>query len=340
MSPVALMIRPRPVSLGPDLATALLHALRQACADPAAAEQLDRVASLDPVDERDALIALLTIHDLWMAPLWVTDGLEEFQTHPAVVTLKWRLERELIERLERRTAARSNGDEALEPPEVPAAIRRVAASDLVPPVYQWLAEEADWAELVEFLAIEGGPDAGFDDLVAIVQVGIHDGPKVALARNYWDELGRGDLSEVHTVLHDRLVESTRMPRIPRSELPPSALERVAIGGVLATNRRLQPEMLGALGLLEMQAGPRCRAVVQALTRLDAPPGAFPFYREHATADPRHGKEWLDEVVAPLAVQQPEWGHRMVKGARWRHEVNARFFAEARHVVDLRSASSS
>ena len=177
--------------------------------------------------------------------------------------------------------------------------------------------------------VDGATDAGFDDLVATAQIGIHDGPKVALARNYWDELGRGSLAEVHTVLHDRLVESTNLPRIPRAEQPVSGLERTAIGGLLATNRRLQPEMLGALGLLELQAGPRCRAVVQALTRLDAPEGAFPFYREHATADPRHGKEWLDEVVAPLAEQHPDWAHRMVVGARWRDEVNTRFFAEAR-----------
>lgn len=341
MSPVALMTRPTSGTSGPDLSTTLLTALHRACADSAVADdELDRVAALDPVDERDALIALLTIHDLWMAPLWVTDGLEEYQTHPAVMALKWRLERVLIERLEQRTAQESAGDQDRSPQEVVGAIRRVAASDLVPPVYRWLAEEADWTELVEFLAVEGGPDAGFDDLVATVQIGIHDGPKVALARNYWDELGRGDLAEVHTVLHDRLVEATGMPRIPRTEMPASALERIAIGGVLATNRRLQPEMLGALGLLEMQAGPRCRAVVQALTRLDAPAGAFPFYREHATADPRHGKEWLDEVVAPLAEQHPEWGPRMLKGARWRGEVNARFFADARGVVDLRTVSSS
>lgn len=309
----------------PRLAPRFAAALRDR--DEAA---LEEVAGAHPVDTRDELVALLTIHDMWMAPLWTTDGIEEYQGHPAVAALKWRLERRFLARLESRQASAGplpGADDAV------AAMRRVAASDLVPPVYRWLAEEADRDELVAFLAIEGGPDAGFDDLVALVQVGIHDGPKVALARNYWDELGRGTLSEVHTVLHDRLVEATDMPRIPRDHLPVSALERIAIGGLLATNRRLQPEMLGALGLLEMQAGPRCRAVVQALDRLDAPPGALPFYEEHAQADPRHGKEWLDEVVAPLAAEHPGWGARMVTGARWRQQVNAAFFASARSFVD-------
>ena len=320
MSPVATMtrepVRTARATLEADLSTALIER------DEAA---LSELADREPLDDRDELMTLLAVYDLWTAPLWVTAGTEDFQSHPAVAALKWRLEQRFVARLDERAPS----DPAADGADAVAAIRRIAAAGLVPPVYKWLAEEATWSELVAFLAIEGGPDAGFDDLVATVQIGIHDGPKVALARNYWDELGRGELSEVHTVLHDRLVEATKMPRIPRAELPVSALERIAIGGLLATNRRLQPEMLGALGLLEMQAGPRCRAVVKALNRLDAPAGALPFYEEHAVADPRHGKEWLDEVVAPLSEQLPEWGPRMVRGARWRHEVNARFFAEAR-----------
>ncbi len=49
-----------------------------------------------------------------------------------------------------------------------------------------------------------------------------------------------------------------MPRIPHEQMPIAALERVALGGALATNRWLQPEMLGRSALLELQAGPRYR----------------------------------------------------------------------------------
>src|SRR5690606_29018872 len=129
-------------------------------------------------------------------------------------------------------------------------MRRVGAAELVPEVYRWLADEATWEQIVDFLAHEGGPDAGFDDLVALAQVGIHDGPKVTLGANYWDEMGRGELTQVHTVLHDDLVAASGMPRLPRAELPVEALHRMALGGILATNRSLQPELLGALGLLE------------------------------------------------------------------------------------------
>lgn len=282
---------------------------------------LDDVGAVHPADERDELLALLAIHDLWLAPLSVTAGREVAQGHPAVASLKWQLERNLAQRLDARTPAVAPSADAT------TAMRRVAALHLVPAVYDWLAAEASWPELVAFLAIEGGPDAGFDDLVALAQVGIHGVPKVALAENYWDELGRGELDDVHTILHDRLVDAIDMPRVPRDELPVSALERIALGGLVATNRHLQPEMIGALGVIELQAGPRCRAVVRAMRRLDAPADALPFYEEHARADPRHGKDWLERVVTPLVEREPRWAPRIVRGAHWRHAVNERFFGE-------------
>jgi len=286
-------------------------------------DALEAVVELPAADERDELIALLAIHDLSMSPLWTTGGRERFAGHPAVAALKWRLEGALVERLEARASAFEVGVD-----DPVAAVRRIAAADLVPAVYGWLADDADWDQLVAFLTLEGGPDAGFDDLVALAQVGLHGGPKVTMGANYWDEMGCGDTTAVHTSLHDRLVAAIGMPRLPREELPASALERCATGGLLATNHALQPEALGAFGLIELQAGPRCRAVVRALRRLDAPADAFPFYEEHAEADPRHGKEWLDHVIAPLCGEHPSWGVRIVQGALWRHEANRRFFADA------------
>jgi hypothetical protein len=178
--------------------------------------------------------------------------------------------------------------------------------------------------VVRFLALEGGPDAGFDDLVAACQVGLSGAPKMELATNYWDEMGNGDPDAVHTTLHDRLVAAVDMPRVPAEEQPVSALARSAFGGLLATNRWLQPEMLGALGLIELQAGPRCRLVLQALERCAMPEAAIPFYAVHAEVDPRHGKDWLDNAISPVVDEHPEWGERIVRGAHWRATVNAAF----------------
>jgi hypothetical protein len=213
-------------------------------------------------------------------------------------------------------------------------MRALAARDRLPAVYKWIAKEASWEDIVTFLALEGGPDAGFDDLVAACQVGLSGPAKMELATNYWDEMGDGDPDAVHTTLHERLAVAIDMPSLPLAGQPTSALARAALSGLLATNRWLQPEMLGALGLIECQAGPRCRLVLQGFERCGAPTGAYSFYDVHAEVDPRHGKDWLDNAVAPTVAAHPEWSPRIVRGAHWRSVINGEFLADAARLLGV------
>jgi hypothetical protein len=268
-----------------------------------------------PADRRDAFLALLRIYDL---RLGAVTALSRYAEHPALAALKWQLEHDWLAELAALSDPVLSGD-------VVAGMRALAARDRLPEAYEWLARSASWPEVVRFLALEGGPDGGFDDLVALCQVGLSGEAKVELARNYWDELGNGSAPAVHTALHDRLVAAIDMPRVPLAEQPVEALERAALGGLLSTNHWLQPEMLGALGLIELQAGPRCRKVLAAFDRLGAPAEAYPFYVEHAEVDPRHGKDWMDNAIVPTVAERPEWGERILSGALWRSRVNAAFF---------------
>jgi len=300
------------------LSSRLATALR--AADP---DGLAALARVEPPDDRDAAIALLSIHDVHLGSLAAVGPAVRLQHHPALADLKWRLEERFLKRLER--LDRSDGPRLTNrPDDAVSAMRAIAAVDRVPRVYEWLAAEATLEETVEYLSAEGGPDGGFDDLVAACQVGLHGEPKLEMARNYWDEMGNGDAVRVHTELHRKLARTLGLYAVPRDEQPLEALERSALGSLLATNRWLQPEMVGALGMIELQAGPRCRKVVAALERLGAPWEAVDFYAEHQEADPRHGKDWLDNVIAPLQ-DDPAWSERMVRGARWRSAVNHAFF---------------
>ena len=296
---------------------------------------LDALYGAPAADRRDRFLTLLTIYDLHTAPLEVVGAAARHQGHPAVADLKSRLEAQWLDELESAWQQADRLPDASTPAGAVAAMRTVAARDRLPTAYRWLAKQASWAELVEFLAVEGGPDGGFDDLVAACQIGLRGTAKLELAQNYWDEMGGGDSEAVHTTLHERLVEAVRLPHVPRHDLPVAALERSALGGLLATNRWLQPEMLGALGLLELQAGPRCRLVLQAFDRLGAPVAAYPFYVEHAEVDPRHGRDWMDKAIAPLVEAHPEWGPRIVKGAWWRAAINLRFFEALRLQLSAR-----
>ncbi|HLM18537.1 MAG TPA: iron-containing redox enzyme family protein [Acidimicrobiia bacterium] len=286
----------------------------------------DRIRSAmfepDALDHRSAMATLLDVHALHLAPVTELHGAENWQHDPRVSALKAKLEVRLRNRLDEPL---NDVDDAAD------AMRRLAHEEAVPAIYDWVAEEASVDELVEFVSFEGGPDADFDDLVAVCQIGLTGLPKLTLGANYWDEMGGGRLDRVHTELHRMMVEALGVRSIPVEELPETALERKALNGYLATNRALQPELLGSLGLLECQAGPRCRRVVAAMQRLGVPTAALPFYEEHAIADPRHGKDWIENAVSPLAQRFPDWAPRMVTGARWRATVNRRFFdAMERH----------
>jgi hypothetical protein len=270
------------------------------------------------VDRRTATADLLDVHALHLAPIDELGGAEQWQHEPRVAALKRRLEATLRTRLDVEQPPALDGDPT-------DAMRRLAHDAMVPPIYDWLAQDATLDELVEFISLEGGPDADFDDLVAICQVGLRGLPKLTLAANYWDEMGRGDLASVHTELHHRMADALGIRAVAADELPLEALERKALNGYLATNRALQPELIGSLGMIECQAGPRCRRIVAAMRRLGVPADAVPFYAEHAAADPHHGKDWLDAAVAPLVAEHADWGPRILTGAWWRVSVNRRFY---------------
>jgi heme oxygenase-like protein len=301
-----------------DRTIGLSRALRAALAG--GSSQLDRLVIPEVIGRRDRAATLLQIYALHTAPLTEIGDAVTHQHHPTIVHIKSRLEADWLAELNH--AELPDGL----PSGTVAAMRRLATRDRLPGVYTWLASAASRQELVDFLALEGGPDAGFDDLVALCQIGLTGGAKVELARNYWDEMGEGDVTATHTLLYQQMAAALDLPERSMEEQPVVGLERSALGGLLATNRWLQPEFLGALGMTELQAGPRCRLVLQAFERLGAPAAAYPFYRVHAEVDPRHGKDWLDNVIAPLAEDRPAWGDRMLRGALWRHRTNAAFFA--------------
>jgi hypothetical protein len=291
-----------------------------------AADDQTRLACLAdarPRTRRDRFATLLALYELHTAPLETLGKRARHQHHPALAALKARCEADWLAELE----ALPLPDD-IEPHDAPAAMRALAARDRLPDVYKWVAKEASWEDIVTFLALEGGPDAGFDDLVAACQVGLTGPAKMELATNYWDEMGDGDPDAVHTTLHERLVAAIDMPTLPLAGQPTSALARTAMGGLLATNRWLQPEMLGALGLIECQAGPRCRLVLHGFDRCGAPADAYAFYEVHAEVDPRHGKDWLDNAIVPTVAAHPEWSPRIVRGAHWRTVINGEFLVDA------------
>ena len=75
------------------------------------------------------------------------------------------------------------------------------------PLFPWLAEHATLDEMRWFLTQEAAGEAGFDDLTAYAQVKLPPRAKLELARNYWDEMGRGNPKGMHGPMLDKLIEA-------------------------------------------------------------------------------------------------------------------------------------
>lgn len=180
------------------------------------------------------------------------------------------------------------------------------------PLFPWLAEEADLEQMRWFLLQEVAGEAGFEDLVAMAQVKMPDRPKLELARNYWDEMGRGNPAGMHGPMLGRLAEHLDLhPTIEETVWPSLALGNVLVA--FSTTRRYAFHALGALGAVELTAPWRADHVAAGLKRLGVGPERK-YYALHATLDVEHSRTWNEEVLTPLAEARPDCIRSLAEGA--------------------------
>jgi hypothetical protein len=196
------------------------------------------------------------------------------------------------------------------------------------PLFPWLAEAASIDEMKWFLTQEAAGEAGFDDLVALTQVRIPNRPKLEMARNYWDEMGRGHERGMHGPMLAATVSELQLaPSIERTCHESLALANLMVG--LAANRRYAFQSIGALGAIEMTAPGRVALVNDGLRRLEAPTIARKYFQLHAGLDIQHSKAWNEEVIAPLVEANPLHARPIAEGALMRLLAGARCFARYR-----------
>lgn len=104
------------------------------------------------------------------------------------------------------------------------------------PLFPWLAAHASLEDMRWFLTQEAAGEAGFEDLVAITQVRFPARAKLEMARNYWDEMGRGHERGMHGLMLGAVVRELRL------EIDPAVTvwESLALANLmcaLAGNRR-------------------------------------------------------------------------------------------------------
>ncbi len=85
------------------------------------------------------------------------------------------------------------------------------------PLFPWLENEATLDEMKWFLTQEVAGEAGFEDLTALTQLKFPTRPKLELARNYWDEMGRGNPKAMHGPLLGALADHLRADAARRED---------------------------------------------------------------------------------------------------------------------------
>lgn len=199
------------------------------------------------------------------------------------------------------------------------------------PLFPWLAEYADRDQLRWFFEQEAAGEAGFDDLVAYTQVKMPVRPKLELARNYWDEMGRGNIKGMHGPMLDGLVETLEV----RPSIERTAWESLALANAMtamATSRRYAWHSIGALGVIELTAPGRSAHVAAGLKRIGLSERERRYFDLHAVLDIKHSEQWNAEVLHPAVREDPRRAAAIAEGALMRLLCGARCFDRYRSML--------
>jgi hypothetical protein len=201
------------------------------------------------------------------------------------------------------------------------------------PLFPWLAEQASMDEMRWFLEQEVAGEAGFEDLTAVTQVRLPVRPKLELARNYWDEMGRGNPKGMHGPMLQTLAQALRLePTVETTVWESLALANTMAG--LASNRRYAFHSVGAMGVIEQTAPGRSKMVAAGLKRLGVKAGHRHYFDLHAVLDIKHSEAWNAEAGAPLVEWRPELAPALAEGALMRLECGAACFRRYRAALGV------
>lgn len=196
------------------------------------------------------------------------------------------------------------------------------------PLFPWLAETATREEMCWFLTQEVAGEAGFDDLAALTQVKMPVSTKLEIARNYWDEMGRGNPKGMHGPMLETLAVRLGL----RPTLEDTVWQSLALANTmaaLAANRRYAFHSIGALGIIEQTAPSRAALVGVGLKRLGVPNEDRHYFDLHAVLDVKHSEAWNAEAIHPLVAERPDVAFAIAEGALMRLECGAVCFARYR-----------
>jgi hypothetical protein len=199
------------------------------------------------------------------------------------------------------------------------------------PLFPWLAEQATRDQMRWYLRQEVAGEAGFDDLVALAQIKLPSRAKLELARNYWDEMGRGNAKGMHGPMLETLSHALALePRMEETIWESLALANTMAG--LAANRCYAYHAVGALGAIELTAPGRSTYVAAGLRRIGVAADDRHYFDLHAVLDVKHSLAWNEEAIVPLVAEDKRIATALAEGALMRLLCGKRCFERYRAIL--------
>ena len=186
----------------------------------------------------------------------------------------------------------------------------------VHPLYNnFIADQANEKHLALYLAQETNLDPRFDDILALLQIGLDVAPKLVLANNYYDEMGNGNSRQVHSHMFKEALKSVG---VDEKFLKENMLLEAKISGnlsaALALSRRHYFKAVGYFGVTEYLAPRRFKHVVNAWRRNGLPEIGIAYHNLHITIDAIHANDWFNNVVVPAVDKNSDAGREIAIGA--------------------------
>ncbi|RMO48778.1 hypothetical protein ALQ40_102002 [Pseudomonas syringae] len=193
----------------------------------------------------------------------------------------------------------------------------------------FLKNESTLEQVAFYICMEEMVDGSFDDLMAVTQLGMPIQCKMVAGNNYWDEMGNGNFSLVHSTMfrqssdYMRVVLSNAGVSI---DVPPT--ECLMNGNILlmwASRREYNVRLIGAMGLVEGSAPTRFGATTFAMERLGLPKDVIAYHKAHIMIDTYHSEAWYETVLNHYSSCGEEIIKELSIGVMVRYNVAVRYY---------------
>ena len=176
-------------------------------------------------------------------------------------------------------------------------------------LFDYLCHLASESDIKNFILNESILNLEFFDYLAFALPGTRGQMKSEIARNLWDEAGKGEEALFHTTLFERLMHDLELKYDREAIL--SRLSWEALAGINLFNRLAsypvnKMKYFGLLAATELLDPLHYTKFIQGLSRVFRNKSVdYRYYSEHETIDVLHAQGWLEKVIFPTLLKNPE-----------------------------------